>query len=407
MRRRRNSVRVGVVGAGKRAASYFTHIPDHLKPVVRLTALVDPSEVNRATFASLFGAGASVQHYLDTAEMLSETELDAVIVAPPNLHHAHDAELVLARGIPLLLEKPVAITVEECRRLWQASRAASAAASIAVGFVLRYTPFYSKVKEIVAAGTLGTILTIEADENLGTNLTNLFHRGWRRDNRLSGGFMVEKCCHDFDILNWLVGEHVEAVFSRARRTHFVANPRGGRHSRFAVQNIQRAEEVDFGNRRITEAFYTPIPGSPYDFPADSPDHQAVLLAFDRGALGTFTASMGQPRTTRGIRIRGTDGSLDGSLDDNRIVVYKPNAHGNDWEATMYTVEAEAGNHHGGDAVIAEAFWRTAAGESGAVKAGLREGIEAVLIALAAQESSVTRQEVNVRALRQKVFENDL
>jgi predicted dehydrogenase len=340
--------------------------------------------------------------------MLRGAELDAVIVAPPNLHHAHDAELVLARGIPLLLEKPVAITIEECRRLWQASQAATATASILVGFVLRYTPFYSKVKEIVGAGTLGTILTVEADENLGTNLTNLFHRGWRRDDGLSGGFMVEKCCHDFDILNWLVGEHVEAVFSRARRTHFVPDPPGGRRSRFAAENIARAEDLDFGDRRIAQAFHTPIPGSPYDFPADSPDHQAVLLAFDRGALGTFTASMGQPHTTRGIRIRGTDGSLDGSLDDNRIVVHKPQARDdNGSEATVYVVEAESGNHNGGDKVIAEAFWRTAAGESASVKAGLREGIEAVLVALAAQESSATRQEVNVRVLRQKVFDNEL
>jgi predicted dehydrogenase len=164
--------------------------------------------------------------------------------------------------------------------------------------------------------------------------------------------------------------------------------------------------VDFGSRRITEAFQTPLPGSPYDFPSDSPDHQAVLLAFDQGALGTFTASMGQPRTNRGIRIRGTDGSLDGNLDDNRIVVHKPKAHGNGWEASVHLVEAESGNHHGGDSVIAEAFWRTAAGEPAAVRAGLREGIEAVLVALAAQQSSATRREVDVEAVRQKVFEND-
>jgi predicted dehydrogenase len=403
MTERRNSISVGVVGAGKRAASYFTHIPDDLKPAIRLTALVDPSEANRASFASLFGSDAPVAAYANAAEMFERADLDAVILAPPNLYHADDAELALSRGLHVLLEKPVAITVEDCRRLWTASKSAPAGATVAVGFVLRYTPFYSKVKAIVSSGALGSILGIDADENLGTNLTNLFHKGWRRDDVLSGGFMVEKCCHDFDILNWLVEGQVDHVFSRSRRTHFLRETLTGRTSRFAAPDQRKADDADFGNSEISEAFFTPSPGSPYDFPADSPDHQAVMLDFDQGALGNFMACMGQPRTNRGIRIYGTDGALEGNLDDARIVVHKPHASGNGWDTTVHTIQAETGNHHGGDAVISEAFWRTTANQESTVKAGLREGINAVLVALAAQQSSATRQEVDVRSLRTRVF----
>jgi predicted dehydrogenase len=400
---RSNTLNIGVVGAGKRAASYFTHIPDDLKPAVRLAAIVDPNDRNRASFASLFGSGSAVGEYADATQMLEEAYLDAVILAPPNIHHAQLAELAMSRGLHILLEKPVAITAEECRRLWRASQSVSRPASVTVGFVLRYTPFYSKVKELISAGAIGSILAIDADENLGTDLTNLFHKGWRREHRLAGGFMVEKCCHDFDMLNWLADDHVDRVFSMAKRTHFVAQPTGGRHSRFEIPGGRRVDDADFGNREISEAFYTPIPGSPYDFPTDSPDHQAVVLDFNQGALASFMACMGQPRTNRRLRVFGTDGSLEGDIAESKIVVHTPHKRGSGWEVSLVRIEAEAGNHHGGDAILAEAFWRLVANQPSEARAGLREGIEAVLVALAAQESSASRQQIDVRALRDHVF----
>jgi predicted dehydrogenase len=400
---RRNTLNIGVVGSGKRAASYFSHIPDDLKSVIRLTALVDPNPQNRETFASLFGSGSAIGEYADAAEMFKQADLDAVILAPPNVYHAHDAELAISRGLHILLEKPVATTVEECRRLWRASKSSSRPSSVAVGFVLRYTPFYSKVKELVSSGALGSILAIDADENLGTDLTNLFHKGWRRDDSLSGGFMVEKCCHDFDILNWLTDDHVDRVFSMAKRTHFVPQPPGGRHSRFEFSGDRRVDDADFGDRTISEAFFTASKGSAYDFPADSPDHQAVVLDFDQGALGSFIACMGQPRTNRRLRIFGTDGSLEGDIGDSKIVVHKPHGSGNGWEVAVHAVDAEKGNHHGGDAILADTFWRIVAKQREGARAGLREGIEAVVVALATQQSSASSRQVDVRALREHVF----
>src|SRR5262249_51213527 len=238
---------------------------------------------------------------------------------------------------------------------------------------------------------------------LGTDLTNLFHKGWRRDDKLAGGFMVEKCCHDFDILNWLTDSHVERVFSMAKRTHFVRDPPAGRQSRFDNPADRRLDDADFGNREISEAFFTPAKGSPYDFPTASPDHQAVMLEFEHGALGSFMACMGQPRTNRRLRVFGTDGSLEGDIAESRIVVHKPHRRGTGWEVAVHEVDAEGGNHHGGDAVISAAFWRLVGNDPEGAKAGLREGIEAVLVALAAQESSGSHQPVDVRVMRDHVF----
>src|SRR5262249_16317922 len=123
----------------------------------------------------------------------------------------------------------------------------------------------------------------------------------------------------------------------------------------------------------------------------------------QGALGSFMACMGQPRTNRRLRVFGTDGSLEGDIAESKIVVHKPHSRGNGWEVSVHHIDAETGNHHGGDAVIAEAFWRLAAEQPSEAKAGLREGIEAVLVALAVQESSKSGLPVDVRAIRDHVF----
>jgi predicted dehydrogenase len=287
--------------------------------------------------------------------------------------------------------------------VWQAARAASREASIMVGFVLRYTPFYSRIQEIVASGELGTILAIDADENLGTGLTGLFHKSWRRRDDLSGGFLVEKCCHDFDILNWLIGSAPDRAYAIAKRTHFVPGTTGNRQSRFDPEVISQIDVVDFGDQDINAAFRVPLEGSPYDFPSDSPDHTAVLLDFASGALCTFVACMGQPRTTRRIRIFGTNGDLEGDIDDSRIVAHTPHAFDNGWQVKDIPIAAEKHNHHGGDGVLGHAFWRTAANQAEPSRAGLREGIDAVLVALAAQQSAAGGQSVDIAEMRNQVF----
>jgi hypothetical protein len=113
--------------------------------------------------------------------------------------------------------------------------------------------------------------------------------------------------------------------------------------------------------------------------------------------------MGQPRTNRRLRIFGTDGSLEGDIDDSKIVVHKPHSRGNGWDVAVHPVNAQKGNHHGGDAILSETFWRIVANQRGGARAGLREGIEAVLVALAAQKSSASSQQIDVRALREHVF----
>ena len=395
------TARVGVIGTGLRSASYFRNLPPEFQPGVQIVALADPNEANRIRFEELFAGESRVRQYGSGAELLGEEELDALIIGSPNHAHAGDAILAMPRRIPILLEKPVAINLEECRRLWRAYLDAGEP-PITVGFVLRYAPFYAKAKELIASEAVGQLLVVDADEMLGTALTALFYRGWRRWDRLTGGFMVEKCCHDFDILNWLTGARAEQVFSMARRTHFTPRPHEQRHRRFQVEETRKAA-LDFGDMQTRAMFSALSDESLYEAASDVPDHQAVMIAFDNGILSSFTACMAQPRTDRRLRVYGANGAFRGEASATRILVETPGEDAGSYDAREVTFPIAEGGHHGADPLISKTFWDSVLGQPVTIKAGVREGIEAVLIGLAAEASKTSGSPVDVRRLRTEVF----
>jgi predicted dehydrogenase len=401
-------LRVGIIGTGMRSASYLYNLAPELRPAVRVVALADPDEGNCARFERFFAEDFFAdrhrpRQYESGAELLAAEELDALVIGSPNHAHTGDALLAMPRRIPILLEKPVAISLDECKRLWAGYLAADRP-PVTVGFVLRYAPFYTKVKELIRAADLGQLLTIDADESLGTALTAYFFGGgsWRRWDRLTGGFIVEKCCHDLDILNWLAEGKAERVFSVARRTHLTPRPPEQRHARFEPGAQQRAA-LDYGDTSLRRAFRRLEDDSLYEAESDSPDHQFVTIEFDNGILSTFTVCLAQPHNSRRVRIYGANGALEGDIDRSIVAVDKPTEDGAKSTRQEYTITGGEGGHHGADSVINEAFWRGALGEPGTIRAGIREGIEAVLIGLAAEESKRTGLPVNVRRLRAEVF----
>lgn len=401
------TLRVGIIGTGMRSASYLYNLDPALRPAVRVVALADPDEGHRGRFESFFARDFFTdqprpRRYERGADLLAAEELDALIIGSPNHAHAEDALLALPRRIPILLEKPVAVSLDECRRLW-AGYVAADRPPVTVGFVLRYAPFYARVKDLIREAGLGQLLSIDADESLGTALTAYFFGGgsWRRWDHLTGGFIVEKCCHDLDILNWLAEAKAERVFSVARRTHLVPRPPTARQRRFEAGASQQAA-LDYGDTPLRRTFRRLADDSLYEAGSDSPDHQFVTIEFDNGILSTFTVCLAQPHNNRRVRIYGAGGALEGDIARSVIAVDKPRDDGGS-DRREFAIGGGEGGHHGADAVINEAFWRGALGEPATIRAGMREGIEAVLVGLAAEESKRTGLPVDVRRLRAAVF----
>lgn len=140
----------------------------------------------------------------ETAEAaIHHPGVDWVMIFSPNAFHK-DAILESFRaGKHVFSEKPLATTIEDCVEINQAQK--ECGKLLMTGFVLRYAPAYRQAKAIFDSGVLGRILSINADENIYSGHGGYIMRSWRRDAEVSGPHLLEKCCHDFDLLNWFVG----------------------------------------------------------------------------------------------------------------------------------------------------------------------------------------------------------
>ncbi len=394
-------IRVAVVGAGVRSVSYLRNLPADLKSRVRLVAVADPSEKRRNLLIERFADWGRPAEYADGEGLLAAGGFDALIIGSYNNTHAQFAIRAMDSNACILLEKPVATTLDQCKELWQ-KVCETENNRIFVGFVLRYTPFYQRLSQLLQKKGVGQLLAVDADENLSQSITSGFYRAWRRDDIISGGFMVEKCSHDFDIFHFLIGSQVEKVFSIAKRTHFVPRPFDEQHQRFSPDFIRNLA-LDYSDVHTKQIFENTSDESIYEAKSDVPDHQAVMLEFSDGTLVNFMACHGQPRTTRRIKIFGANGSLEGDIDRGEILHDVPFEDRLGANTQKYKISFDESGHHGADSVINDAFWHAAAGGEIKSLAGMREGIEAVLVGLAVEESKRTGLPVEMKPLRDAVF----
>ncbi len=390
--------RIAVIGCGLRSDCYLHELRDGLGTEWELAGLADPSPVALDCYRRNYDPHGRARTFADGPTLLAALagRLDGVIIASPNALHMESALPAMAAGLTILLEKPVATTAADCATLWEAYERAGHP-PLVVGFVLRYAPFYRQVKAILASGDLGRILSIEAGEWLGPPLTALYMRGWRRHQALSGPFILEKCSHDMDILNWLAEAPATGVASFASRSHFVPRPDAAARcadcglAETCRYHVARVEPYIMNVAR--RASIAPLIDSRddlcvYNADKDIADHQVVSIRYANGILASLTLCCDQPRTTRTIRVCGTRGQLVGDIgkDELRIVRH----HGSDSRdgaVEHVPIERDASGHHGGDSILTNQFKAMLRGDATAPLAGLREGIAAARLALAAQHAA--------------------
>jgi predicted dehydrogenase len=199
-------VRYGVIGTGMMGQEHLANLA--LVPGAEVTALMEPDAGMRAAARALAPGARCVA---TLAEMLAPGDLDALVIASPN--HAHVAqleEIASRRPLPVLVEKPLYIRPEEEARL--ALLEASYPAALWVAMEYRYMPPIATFLEVLESATGGpTMLTIR--EHRFPFLPKVGH--WNRFNRTSGGTLVEKCCHFFDLMRLALADEPVRVMASA------------------------------------------------------------------------------------------------------------------------------------------------------------------------------------------------
>ena len=204
----RRKFRIAMVGFGNRARKYLRHLVS-MPDIVELVAVIDPDTLRLNEGIADFGLSPGLCFRSLDGFFTSGASADAAIVATPDASHCMIGIHVLEHGLSLLLEKPMAVTETECMELVAAVTAAeSRSSSLSTGlcYVLRYHPYYNRIKELSAHPELGRITAVHHRIYIGIDrMTHTFVRGlWSRSEGSSPIFL-SKCCHDVDWLFSLVG----------------------------------------------------------------------------------------------------------------------------------------------------------------------------------------------------------
>ena len=208
---------IAFIGAGNRAGKYLSCLPAD----VRAAFLVDPDPLRLSQAATKYGVPASAC-FRDAETFFSvPREVDGVIITTPDRLHHRQAMAAIRAGYPVLLEKPAAASQEEFDDLLAESERRGVPVSVCL--VMRYHPYFRRIKEILDSGEIGRIQRIDHTESIGPDrMGHTFVRGlWSRKD-LSGPIFLSKCSHDADFLLWLAGGRAQDVSSEGALTKFDA-----------------------------------------------------------------------------------------------------------------------------------------------------------------------------------------
>ena len=413
-----NHVRMIVLGAGARGmdayAPFALLAPDQLK----IVALAEPRESRRLAFAARYGVPADAV-FSDWREALAAgIEAEAVLVATQDNQHVEPACEAMERGYDVLLEKPIAKTEAELKRIYDTSVRTGKRA--AVCHVLRYTRFFNTLKAIIDSGEIGDVVNISHSENIGYwHMAHSFVRGnWRREDETSP-MILAKSCHDADILLYLLGKDCLRVASFGSLKHFTADnaPEG---SAERCLDCKVAAACPYSATRLymipfltgwpvsvitddlsTEGRLKALREGPYGrcvyrCDNDVVDHQSTVLEFEGGVTATMTVSAFTDfRHGRTIHIMGSHGEIRAKMSEETIEVtdFRTGAV----RATENPLPGGMGDGHGGgDMALIASFVRMERGDVSAVSSTIRDSIQSHLICIAAEESRKNHTVVDIR-----------
>ena len=212
-------IKLALIGAGERGQYCYAPYANLHNYEVEFVAVAEPDAARRAEFCR--DHTISLENAVeDWQELLARPCMaDCAFVCTQDNQHIAPALAALDAGYHVVLEKPISRSTAELAALCQ--RAHSTGRLVTVCHVLRYTPFFSKVKEILDSGVIGQVQSIQQIENVAYwHQAHSFVRGnWRREDETSP-MILQKSCHDMDILLWMAGSHCAKVSSFGSLGHF-------------------------------------------------------------------------------------------------------------------------------------------------------------------------------------------
>ena len=382
-------MKIGVVGFGNRIAHVFFEL-NKINSESTIVAFVDPEPIGRK-FAEQNNFFPSKQ-YASLNEMLDKEKLDLLMIGSPNHLHIDHIQEGLEAGIKIFAEKPIVSTEEQTWKLAELIKKYGKE-NILVGLVLRYSKHARALRELINQDLLGKIVSLEASEHIMPWHGGFFMRNWRRKKLYSGGFMLEKCCHDLDFYSMVVESRPIKVGSFGGRSSFIPE-----HS----PTLRNGDSLDIYKEynRIGWESKDKV----FDSDADIVDHQVAIIEYENGATLAFHTNMKVPNEFRRFAIIGTKGMAEGDFVRGYLTAHNSHTGKKIFDENFGAAfQQGTKGHYGADQLMLTDINNHFLNQSSnSLPVGVVDCMEAGLVAMKIDESRVKNQIINLRDMWDKL-----
>ncbi len=392
-----SELNIAVIGASRRSAMIFDYLKKHPEEG-KVVGVFDPISSASQKLIEQHNA-PKTRVYSSLTEAVEDENVDAVFVGTPDNEHVRPVTAALKAGKHVYVEKPMAITLDDCDTIINVAKDAKQV--FYLGMNLRHGPVHEKMHEVLAEGQLGKLLTIEANEYYHGGRT--YFRRWNRLREFGGGLWVTKACHDFDLLNWFAGGQPARVFATSSLSYYKPKPEASTHCRNCPLKDECRDFYDIQNPEASEwtkefaelgQLVEEVSGQPQDLclfnsDKDTFDNGIAVVDYDNDVRATYTVNVVSARDTRQLRLMGTEGSAECDMAEGIVTVWKRYTD----EKTVYNLKDKMASSHGGadDQILADFFECCRTGKN--PRSSWADGRLSLKVALAARESCDTRRPI--------------
>ncbi|OGV56391.1 MAG: hypothetical protein A2017_12655 [Lentisphaerae bacterium GWF2_44_16] len=382
MKKKEKEINIALIGAGGRSGLLINLLK--LSGNIKIKSIFDPDPKVAEKRRNILGQ-PEARICKSYQEAINTKSVNWVTVFSPNAYHCEHIVAAFKAGKNVFSEKPLATTIEDCQTIFDAHK--KSGLLFATGFVLRYAPLYNKVREILDAGTIGKILSIDANENIGNHHGTYIMMNWRRFSKISGPHILEKCCHDIDLLNWFVGSLPSRVASFGGRDLFTPENAG----------LKKKYRNMSGAVPFTKAWEDPhAVACPFKSEKDIVDNQVAILEYRNNVRVMFQATLSNAIPERRMYFSGTEGTMIAELYSGELKVRKLGA-----DEPVQVFKLVGGGHAGGDTVIMEELYNTMmTGKE--PKCSGEEGLDSSVTALAIDKSRLDGKIIDMEPVWKKL-----
>lgn len=397
--------RYAIVGAGVRALAMFAKpLASELKGSAELVGVYDVNPV-RAKILSEQSGNAPLFDDFDT--MIRETKPDGVIVTTPDHLHDHYIIRSLEAGCDAISEKPMTTDAEKCRAIMEAERRTGK--RVIVTFNCRFMPYVERIKELLREGAIGDVLHVSLNWSLDTVHGADYFRRWHRQMKNSGGLLLHKSTHHFDMVNWWLDDEPVSVTADAARL-FYGPTREERGQTCSTCNHSQTCEFhyDVTANDFMNAFYKEAEVHDGYFrdqcvfgeDIDIYDTMSLNVKYKKGTHLTYSLNAYSPYEGWKATFVGTKGRIEaedgrGSPDDPHSYIYLYNRRNE--RITIQSRKAK-GAHGGGDERLRRMIFVGDVADPLGQMAGSRAGAMSLLIGAAANLSVASNKKIIIDEL---------